>query len=120
MAWETVAKCDVCRVVKGESNHWLLVQVMTWPFPEFRIVYWDEDLSKDNFIKIVCGEQCLQRLLQPFLDARSTIPATNSCPNPNPTDKGSENESANETTDDDTIYSEYDSRNNACNDNGLR
>jgi hypothetical protein len=104
MAWETVAKCDVCRVVKGESNHWLLVQshlkngkpVMFQGVHCFDIMYWDEKLSHVDSVQVVCGESCLHKLLQPFLDARSTIPATN--PNHNPTDERTTDEGTDTNT----------------------
>jgi len=83
MPWENVAKCDVCGAVKGAANKWLLVSIgyTTDAVPTTRIYHWSDTLAQDTMIRpqIVCGESCLGKILQPFLDSRSTIP-TESAP----------------------------------------
>jgi hypothetical protein len=79
MPWENVAKCDVCGAVKGIANKWLLVSIGYTPHavPAARIYHWDDTIAQDTMMRpqIVCGESCLGKLLQPFLDSRSTIPS---------------------------------------------
>jgi hypothetical protein len=74
MSWDKVAKCDVCRQVKGEANKWLLVEEMpsrtvTGPI-RLSIYFWDDTLATMPDIRMVCGESCLMKILQPFLDKR--------------------------------------------------
>jgi hypothetical protein len=76
-----VYKCDICGRERQSSNHWYVVRAGA----AFHIYHWDywadrmgegsDDLSIP--LKHICGQECLQRLLAPFLDSRSapsTIP----------------------------------------------
>lgn len=76
MAWEKVAKCDICGAVKGSANKWLLARSDNYRNVEasnFAIFHWNDELSLQEDIQLVCSETCLHRLLQPFLDSRSKI-----------------------------------------------
>ena|ERR1700723_2345129 len=98
MGWTTKACCDVCGAVKGEANKWLLVPSSehygTPETPHFIVFHWNENMSHDRGTKLVCGESCLMRLLQPFLDSR-----TNPIPSTIPTNEGSTNADIEVSTD---------------------
>lgn len=63
-----VYTCDVCGRQKQQSNHWFKVRIGG----ALHIYYWNfmrEGADDDSIeIKHVCGQQCLLRLQQPFLD----------------------------------------------------
>jgi hypothetical protein len=73
-----IYRCDICHREKGPSNHWFVARVGE----AFHIYHWQfwydrtGEGSDDTIIplKHLCGQECLQRLLTPFLDMRSTIP----------------------------------------------
>jgi len=67
-------KCDVCSREKQQSNHWYIVRIGT----AFHIYYWEswregrEGAGDDSIdIKHVCGQECLGKLLQLFLDRKT-------------------------------------------------
>lgn len=68
MSRDVTYKCDICSKPKQIANKWFKVRVGE----AFHIYYWDLDSegSEDTSIehKHVCGQQCLLKLLQPFLD----------------------------------------------------
>jgi hypothetical protein len=71
---QRVYKCDVCGRERQQSNHWFVVRFGD----AFHVYHWDffgEGREDDSIPhKHICGQECLQRILQPFLDLRSTIP----------------------------------------------
>ena len=69
MGWTTKACCDVCGAEKKIANKWLLV--FDGSDQHFVIEHWSDFGSKENGVKIICGESCLHRILQPFLDSRT-------------------------------------------------
>ena len=60
--------CDVCGRPKRDVNKWFRVR----RGEAFHIYYWDFDRegALDDSIETlhVCGQECLLKLLQPFLD----------------------------------------------------
>jgi hypothetical protein len=74
MPWENVARCDVCNVIKGDANRWLMATSSTSLSPAvlkgFYIFHWDGTVAHQPDVKLLCGEQCLQKLLTKFLEGR--------------------------------------------------
>jgi hypothetical protein len=73
MGLEQIYRCDVCGRIKGEANKWMGVKII---FGSFTIYLWNRigpanGGTLDGDLKLVCGELCLHKLLQPFLDSRS-------------------------------------------------
>jgi hypothetical protein len=75
MAWETVARCDVCGRIKGDANKWLLMYHDFEQSQAFITFYmWDEKLSQSGGgTAFICGEECMHKRLQEFLDLRSKV-----------------------------------------------
>lgn len=69
MPWESIARCDVCRAIKGDANKWLIADQRK---TLFQIIHWNYDIAKGSNVKLVCSESCLHKLMQPFLDSRTT------------------------------------------------
>ena len=60
MSWRLMCKCDVCGVVRGEANHWILYsQAAPRGFISFGP--WSDDAAKTH--GHLCGEQCANKLL---------------------------------------------------------
>lgn len=70
--WARVAKCDVCGRIKGEANKWLLVNLSA---ALFTVYHWDELIARQPNMGHICGEQCLHKKLQEFLDLRNHPPS---------------------------------------------
>jgi hypothetical protein len=72
-----VYKCDICSREKQSSNHWFVVRlgdachIYHWEYWQDRIGEGSDDTSLP--LKHICGQECLQRLLAPFLAQRSII-----------------------------------------------
>jgi len=68
--------CDICGRPKQASNHWWRVRAGN----ALHIYHWDyfgEDGWDDSIpTKHICGQECLQRLVQNFLDAPFGIGST--------------------------------------------
>jgi len=69
-------KCDACGRERQQANHWFVARIGE----AFHIYHWeffygecDGEGSKDTSIDIkhICGQECLGKMLQPFLDKRS-------------------------------------------------
>ena len=71
---QIVFTCDVCGRQKQESNHWFTVQIRPGIF--FDVRYWARgDALQENILHI-CGEECLHKKLNEFLQSRSTVTVT--------------------------------------------
>ncbi len=74
MRIETV-KCDQCGVVKGESNHWLQMDVAPFnrsdTFPKWRISVNDEGPApRPTYNRLdLCGQECFHKKLDTLLFA---------------------------------------------------
>lgn len=77
MGWETVARCDVCKKIKGEGNKWLIVNSYVPTATDknsafFTIYLWSHAMATASSI-MICGEECLNKRQREFLDLRSKM-----------------------------------------------
>lgn len=63
----TQVKCDVCGVVKQETNHWFLVFISSGMRGfDVRVLLGDIN-TYDNPHEDVCGSECLHKLLDKWI-----------------------------------------------------
>ena len=76
VTWTETFNCDICGKQKGSVDHWWLA--WTEPFsphaqaPErqmFKIYPWENMLAHDATAKHLCGQACLQKLVDRWLNA---------------------------------------------------
>ena len=73
-------RCDVCNRVKQESNHWFIVKLD--PKVVFEVWFWaDMNIEPVPYTFVdqpvapmhICGEECLHKKLNEFLQSRSIV-----------------------------------------------
>lgn len=77
MSRDEAFRCDVCKKVKGEANHWFLAVVVIAGDGIFgtpgmlAIGPWTKDGALYPLMTHLCGEQCAQKKLSEFLSRRA-------------------------------------------------
>ena len=73
---DTQVKCDVCKEVRGPSNHWLLsIETQAGLYEDFsRIVGigifpWNDTIAERLETKHVCGAVCAHKILDRYLES---------------------------------------------------
>jgi hypothetical protein len=72
MSIETTVKCDICGVVKQQANRWWRVKVFNYENDEgehLTVFHSDAVLVEPN--KDVCGQSCLHRLIDRWMETGS-------------------------------------------------
>lgn len=57
MSYSEVFNCDICGVMRGPSNHWILA----WrdiAYGRIHFSPWDRQLAEDSAFIHLCGETC--------------------------------------------------------------
>ena len=66
----TICKCDVCEVEKGDENGWMVVEVFD---DQFTVLRWDSSAELLRQIapnlEHVCGAVCLHKRVNQWLSA---------------------------------------------------
>jgi hypothetical protein len=76
MAWTETFNCDICGKQKGTVDHWWLA----WTEPHrphaeaaerqmFKIYPWENMMAHDATVKHLCGQACLQKLVDRWLNS---------------------------------------------------
>lgn len=60
---DTQVRCDVCKEIRGPSNHWLLV----FETDGIRFKPWDDDEA--SFARHACGASCAHKILDRYLES---------------------------------------------------
>jgi hypothetical protein len=66
-------RCDVCKTIKQETNHWWLVDIRLTGHSTLDITPWIEIEAQSDTIGSewtrfhICGEQCVQKKVSEFL-----------------------------------------------------
>ena len=80
VTWTETFNCDICGKQKGSVDHWWLA--WTEPYsphreaPErqlFKIYPWENMMAHDATIKHLCGQACLQKLVDRWLNAEMGV-----------------------------------------------
>jgi len=67
-------QCDVCKVVKGEANHWWIKLDQA---DAFLLIPWhDGDADLERVIQHLCGEQCVAKSLSQWMKGQQKAVAT--------------------------------------------
>lgn len=76
VTWTETFNCDVCGKQKSSTDHWWLAWTELYsPHPEaterhmFKIYPWENMLAHDANAKHLCGQACLQKLVDRWLNA---------------------------------------------------
>lgn len=70
-------KCDYCPTVKGENNHWFMVNVANEALVAFILVPWSESVAGAEVddkpaYEHICGSVCAGKALEKWLGQAST------------------------------------------------
>jgi hypothetical protein len=75
LTWTETFNCDVCGKQKGTVDHWWLAWSEPYsPHAEaperhmFKIYPWENMLAHDSLAKHLCGQACLQKLVDRWLN----------------------------------------------------
>ena len=76
VTWTETFNCDICGKQKGSTDHWWLAWTEPYsPHPQaperhlFKIYPWENMLAHDATVKHLCGQACLQKLVDRWLNA---------------------------------------------------
>ncbi|HEY2393602.1 MAG TPA: hypothetical protein VGK22_20680 [Candidatus Angelobacter sp.] len=76
LTWTETFNCDICGKQKGSTDHWWLAWSEPFsPHPDaperhlFKIYPWENMLAHDASAKHLCGQACLQKLVDRWLNA---------------------------------------------------
>jgi glutathionylspermidine synthase len=76
MTWTETFNCDICGKQKGNTDHWWLAWTEKYsphtdaPAREmFKVYPWENMMAHDADAKHLCGQACLQKLLDRWLNA---------------------------------------------------
>ena len=76
VTWTETFNCDICGKQKGTTDHWWLAWTEPYsPHPQaperhlFKIYPWENMLAHDATVKHLCGQACLQKLVDRWLNA---------------------------------------------------
>lgn len=80
VTWTETFNCDICGKQKGSTDHWWLAWVEPYsPHPEaperhmFKIYPWENMMAHDTSAKHLCGQACLQMLVDRWLNAEMGV-----------------------------------------------
>lgn len=75
MTWTETFNCDICGKQKSNTDHWWLAWNESFrPHPDaperhmFKIYPWETLLAHDAATKHLCGQACLQKLVDRWLN----------------------------------------------------
>ena len=75
LTWTETFNCDICGKQKGMTDHWWLAWSEPFsPHPDaperhmFKIYPWENMLAHDASAKHLCGQACLQKLVDRWLN----------------------------------------------------
>ena len=67
---DTQVKCDVCKEIRGPSNHWILFSTTaTEAAGALLVMPWDDDEAQHEDVTHVCGRQCAHKILDRYLES---------------------------------------------------
>lgn len=76
LTWTETFNCDICGKQKGSVDHWWLAWTEPYsPHAEaqerqmFKIYPWENMMAHDATAKHLCGQACLQKLVDRWLNA---------------------------------------------------
>lgn len=76
MTWTEMFECDICGKQKGSVDHWWLAWTeLHRPHAEaaerqlFKIYPWENMMAHDASVKHLCGQACLQKLVDRWLNS---------------------------------------------------
>jgi len=76
VTWTETFNCDICGKQKGSVDHWWLAWTEPYsPHAEaterqmFKIYPWENMMAHDATVKHLCGQACLQKLVDRWLNA---------------------------------------------------
>ena len=76
MTWTETFNCDICGKQKGSVDHWWLAWSETYsPHDDaarrqmLKIYPWENMLAHDATAKHLCGQACLQKLVDRWMNA---------------------------------------------------
>ena len=67
MSHETMFRCDSCGVLKGETNHWWIIEPPITEVPTLTIEPWSIDSSFKAGFEHYCGAACVQKRVALFM-----------------------------------------------------
>jgi hypothetical protein len=80
VTWTETFNCDICGKQKGSTDHWWLAWIELYsPHPEaperhlFKIYPWENMLAHDATAKHLCGQACLQKLVDRWLNSEMSV-----------------------------------------------
>jgi hypothetical protein len=80
VTWTETFNCDICGKQKGSTDHWWLAWTEPYtPHPDaperrmFKIYPWENMLAHDAEAKHLCGQACLQKLVDRWLNAEMGV-----------------------------------------------
>lgn len=80
VTWTETFNCDICGKQKGSVDHWWLAWSEPYsPHPDapqrhlFKIYPWENMLAHDATAKHLCGQACLQKLVDRWLNTEMGI-----------------------------------------------
>jgi hypothetical protein len=78
LTWTETFNCDVCGKQKGNVDHWWLVWIEPYRPHEqaaerqlLKIYPWENMSAHDADVKHLCGQACLQKLVERWLNSES-------------------------------------------------
>ncbi|MGH9616293.1 MAG: hypothetical protein ACRD28_06080 [Acidobacteriaceae bacterium] len=83
MAWDESFTCNICGVVKLESNHWWMITLgNVFCFnqgqlsQQFTLAPWNDEESRNPDLYHVCGEGCAMKALERFMSSGTLVQET--------------------------------------------
>jgi len=80
VTWTETFNCDICGKQKGSVDHWWLAWSEPYsPHPDapqrhlFKIYPWENLLAHDASAKHLCGQACLQKLVDRWLNTEMGV-----------------------------------------------
>lgn len=79
MTWTETFNCDICGKQKGSVDHWWLAWTEgVSPYPQapqremLKIYPWENMMAHDADAKHLCGQACLQKLVDRWMNSEMT------------------------------------------------